>query len=292
MTNIKVTNSQGNVLIDGNPETVDESIKYLSDLDDKEYLTPGSDYAKIEINDNEIYGAKLEIEYSITVINNSDINYYERAGSQYYGYYYMFGEKYLTAAEKHKTREVNITINKVYDYLDNKLTFTGEKDHGISNENTYKDNDSVLYIDDNWKPIYSQIRAATNSRPTQDIAKFKVTRTLSNTESDMNFENYAIVQDINVTDNPRLVEDLNIHGTTENKTVNTMEPSTKDVKYTNYFDYSKSGVTFANLSEVNSLTVVPPTGYDMLTPIIYIMVIIIAGIIITISIIVIKKKVI
>ena len=276
MSNIKVTNTQGNVIIDGNPAK--QEIKYLSNLDDKEaHLTQGSDYAKIEIKDEEIYGAKLEITYAITVINDSNVNYYENSDSQYYGYYYMFGETYLNASEKHKTREVNITIEKVNDYLDSKLTLSEiVSGHGISNKDTYKEENNTLSIDQNWKKLYSKKRAETASRPTKDTAKILVTRTLANND-DMDFENWAQVMKIKVTDEPKLVENVNIH---------------KSRQYTNYFNYEESDVYFGNPSEISYLTITPPTGSDMMTAMIYIVVASIAGIIITIGIIVIKKKVI
>jgi len=271
MTNITVTNIQGNTIVGGNPGNPQDlqQMKQLSNLDEKAtHLTQGSDFAKIEISNEEIYGAKLKITYSITIINDSDINYYEDEGSHRYGYYYMFGDK--TGA-----KEANITIDQVNDYLDSKLNLVENGyDHSVSNKDTYKNNSNILNIDSNWKALYSQKRAATNTRPIQDTANIIVTTTLSNEflNLDTAFENRAEVMEIHVTDYPKLIENVNMHN---------------DSQYTNYFNYE----IFNNPSRINVLTIIPPTGADMISILIYGIVTIIASIIITIGIIVIKKKV-
>ena len=268
MTNIKVTNTAGQIIVDGNPAK--QEIKYLSNLDNKEaHLTQGSDYAKIELKDEELYGAKLEITYAITIINNSDVNYYENPTSESYGHYYMFGTK---------SKEANITIDQVDDYLDEKLTLIGN-DHIISNKDTYKDDYNILNINGgDWKRLYTQRKPATNTRPTEDTATIIVTRTLSHedTNKDTSFENQAEVMKMHMTDEPKLIENVNKH---------------LESQYKNYFTYEVYGVDFVNPSGNNSLTIIPPTGADLMTTMIYITAIAIAGIIITIGIIVIKKKV-
>lgn len=270
MTNIRVINSQGNIIIDGNPGVVGQDLKYLSDLDTSSYLTEGSDYAKIEINDEEIYGAKLEITYAITIINNSNINYYEDPTSKKYGYYYMFGEK---------TNEVTITIQEVQDYLDTKLALKDNDHHKISNKDTYQKENNVLNIEE-WTELYTGIipRSDTNEK-TRDVATILVTRTLSNTDSDMNFENNAQVTSMKVTGKSLLVENVNVYN-----------EKREGIPYSNYFKYNKDGKNFINYSK-NSLTIVPPTGADMISIVIYSIATIISSIIIIIGIIVIKKKV-
>jgi len=75
---IQIINSQGNILAEGNPAT--KNINYVSDLDKQQHLVAGSQYTKSEINEKELYGSKLKVIYSITVQNNSEVNYYEKDG--------------------------------------------------------------------------------------------------------------------------------------------------------------------------------------------------------------------
>ena len=112
ITNIKLVNGQLNTIVNGNPVNT-ASMKYVSNLSNRnlQHLTDGGDRIKIEIADNEIYGTKLEITYTLTVINNSEINYSDADGS-----YYLFGDK-------EGATEESITIEEVRDYLDKKLIF-------------------------------------------------------------------------------------------------------------------------------------------------------------------------
>lgn len=285
MTNIRVTNTSGQVIIDGNPSS--KNIKYLSNLDSNDaHLTSGSDYAKIEINDEELYGAKLEITYAIKIKNNSDVNYYEEISSKN-GYYYMFGE----VKKENGTKEVNITIDQINDYLDSKLSLSGKtKELEECTDDSGKTYLEIKNIEatslDTWQNLYSSKIAIDDGSGDkrredgnnfQDTAEITLTRTLSHEDAniDMTFTNQAEVIKIHVTKNPPLVENINYHSVSET-----------NAKYINYFKSTKT-----NLSNENYLTITPPTGADKMTIIIYIAIAAVAGIIITIGIIVIKKKV-
>ena len=139
VSNIQITNAQGNILAEGNPAT--QNIKYVSDLDKEAHLVDGSQYTKSEINEDELYGSTLKLDYAITIQNNSEVNYFEKGNkdSEYYGYYYMFGEKY-----ENNTSEVHITIGEVKDYLDKRLTLADYDHHGISNKDNYQEQNHEL----------------------------------------------------------------------------------------------------------------------------------------------------
>lgn len=271
ITNIKVTNTSGQIIVDGNPAT--KEIRYLSNLDKDTivHITKGSNNVKIEINDEKIYGAELEITYAITVLNNSDLNYYENSTSSYYGYYYMFGDSSYST-------EVSITPGNVADELSENLTLIWEDGRTDSS----LENDDIII--NKWNPLYTQRknRLENSNEKTQDVAILKAKHILSDSKTDsMEYTNNAKILKIEVTNKPNLIERMTF--------------KREDYMYNNYFTYkvTKENIskTFENPADENYLTITPPTGSDKITPIIYIITTVISGIIITIGIIVIKKKV-
>ena len=92
-----------------------------------------------------------------------------------------------------------------------------------------------------------------------------------------------------VTDNPGLIEDVNQYSQTKEYMVNNV--SQGNINYVNYFNYNVEGETFENPSRVAVLTIIPPTGFDTTKIILYSVIVIISGIIISMGIIIIKKKI-
>ncbi|MCI9063019.1 MAG: hypothetical protein HFJ17_00185, partial [Clostridia bacterium] len=114
VTNVQITNAQGNILADGNPAS--KNVPYVSDLDKGNHLVKGSNYTKSEINEQELYGSTLRLKYDITVQNNSQVNYYEDDSSKYYGNYYWFGDS-------SKSKEATVTVDTILDYLDPSIKY-------------------------------------------------------------------------------------------------------------------------------------------------------------------------
>ena len=107
ITNIKITLANGQVIIDGDPNS--QNIKYVAWLQNTPYKRANT--AKIEIDNELIKGATLEITYKIKAIDESELNYLS------YNYYY-----YGIHHEGDEKPEV-IKISKIIDYLDNNLTY-------------------------------------------------------------------------------------------------------------------------------------------------------------------------
>lgn len=257
ITNIKVTNVQGNIIAQGNPATQD--IRKVSNLDNKKRMVDGSTYVKIEINNEEIYSSKVEITYAITIFNNSDMNYYGRD-------YYWFGDA-------NKNEQVAIRIDKVEDYLDKKLKFEKiDRTKIDGSEITTADTNNTISLDNCWNLIYT---GKNDGKEHQDTLHLIATRTLSNKEEDMDFVNQAKVITAHVETRPSLVEDLDKHK--------------EDAEYTNYFKYEHEGTDCGNPSEEVYLTVIPPTGIGKVVE--YILIAVLSGVVITLGIIFIKKKV-
>ena len=72
ITYVTLTNSQNNVVFDGNPENA--KMQGVSDLDNQQ--NGGSIYVRAEVLEDIIYSSKLELDYEIRVTNVSDVNYY------------------------------------------------------------------------------------------------------------------------------------------------------------------------------------------------------------------------
>lgn len=96
IVNIKIILANGQILVDGNPASKD--LPYMK------YLTSyRSNNTNIEIDNELIMGATLEITYKITAKNESEVNYLTPK-------YYYFGED--------KTNQEKIAFTKIIDYLD------------------------------------------------------------------------------------------------------------------------------------------------------------------------------
>lgn len=106
--NIKITLSNGQILLNGNPYT--DNLNYIKQM-------PGYIYAEI---DNElIEGSTLEITYKFTITNKCEIDYKETGATGYVPSkpYYFFGE---IAGEK-----TDAEITKFADYLNSDLKYIG-----------------------------------------------------------------------------------------------------------------------------------------------------------------------
>lgn len=111
---VRIVLANGQVLVEGDPRT--DTIKYVT--------YPDGGILKIEIDNEIIQGAGLELQYEISVTNKSEIDY---DAEQYYKYGYSNG---LTP--------VKIKLNSIVDYVDEKLSVTYDID---------KPNSDFVYYD-------------------------------------------------------------------------------------------------------------------------------------------------
>ena len=266
ITNVKLTNTQGNVLYNGNPESVaSQGVVALSDLDG--IKNGGSTYVRTEMQEESIYGTNLELTYEVEITNKSDINYYNNE-------YYWYGEK-------NDNKEVTLTPTDVKDYLDetltyiegksdkNRITSNGTKNITIENNKSVKAQEMDLK---GWKTIYTnKITDRSTDHPTSDKVKIVANRLLSNNDDDMEVVSRAEIKDIKHTPDPK-------DSTPQAEKEEQVKIAPKEV-HTN-------GMVKARF------TITPPTGENRSATSIYSIAGIMSLIILSTGIVIIKKKVI
>lgn len=242
ITNLKLTNGSFN--IEGNPATDNISgVKYLPD---------GTVF--VEMDDDRIHGAQLQLEYTIKIINDSkELDYIEDS-------YYLYGTGGVTLRD--------ITIEQFVDYINNE----------------------VAYIEnDNWEKVSVEELQGMVSKDVEDVIKSY--NTILKPKDEIELKNGETVelkvevskiltsQSEDITyDND--VEILKIKGLT-GKNTKTIIPG-NHIPSTQPNEADEASVTF---------TLTPPTGEDRgYTE--YIMIGIVSAVIVCAGIIFIKKKVI
>ena len=111
ITNVKLTDQAGTTIVSANP--TDKSALYITALDQ---VTGGSKSARMEMDQNLLYGSNLATTYEITITNDSEKDYIEKdENPDEYGHYYYYGEK-----TTEKTRVKAVEVNEVVDTLDDK----------------------------------------------------------------------------------------------------------------------------------------------------------------------------
>ena len=248
ITNIKLENAQTNFGLSGNPET--DSLKGVSDLDNTK--NGGSKYLRAELEDEYISGAILELTYGISVINASDVNYYNNE-------YYWYGEA-------NPNKEVTLNIDEIADYLDNTLEYKADKsdkrieissDVNTEGKTAFKlGNVGVLYTENN------QARK-TDGLKTSDTFALVAERKLSTSDIDMEYLNQVKITKLNNSTDPRDQD----NGDNVEEVKAPEEPNTSEAR----------------------AIVTPPTGADRQTIIIYTLTGIIALAILSAGVIMIKR---
>ena len=278
VSNIQITNAQGNIIVNGNPAS--QNLKGANNLDtNKSHLYNGSNYIKAEIEEQELYGSTVKLTYSITVRNNSEVNYYEKDidknNASKYGYYYKFGK----TGSAYNSKQVTITINEIEDYLDKTLTYV---DNSVTSGFTISKNDTEIDapVDDTYKAKTLIITANKEIEATggnkyksgntnvDATVQFIATRLLSANDKDMSSTNIAKITKLEVTNKPALVE-----------TIDSSKIYFNDETYTNPTKEAYVAITL-------------PTGGDRLSIIIYSIAGVVLLAIMVAGIIVIKKRVI
>ena len=267
ITNVKLTNSQGNVLYNGNPENVpSQTTVSISDLDNNQ--NGGSTYVRAEIIEDSIYGSNLELTYEVRIKNNSDINYYNED-------YYKYGEK-------NPNKEVTLTPTDVRDYLDKTLEYDADKSDKIrieeENENqleTIKVNGKDIKAQEfklkGWKALYTNKNKEREEEKTKDKVTLVAYRKLSKDDDDMEITSRAEIKEIEHTPDPADTE------TSNEEKLEQIKVAPKEV-HTN-------GMVKA------TLTITPPTGKNTNVNIMYAIAGIVSLIALSIGIVIIKKKI-
>lgn len=114
ITNIKLTNVQNNVILEGNPQTDAGKLKGVTDLDMND-SNQGSTFTRIESDEEQI--TELVPTYTITIEDISDIVYYS-LDKAHENWYYDFGEH-----NPSYSRVIAVDPSEVIDYLDPSLEY-------------------------------------------------------------------------------------------------------------------------------------------------------------------------
>ena len=262
VSNMKLTSSQNRIIFDGNPRTA--TMQGVSDLD-KDKNNSGSTYVRAELIEENIYGSTLELKYAIKATNISDVNYYSDN-------YYMFGDKT-------NAYEVTLKIDEVTDYLDEALKYEPEASDATritltpdSIEETEGDKTIKKYLVKitDWKTLYTENnKERATQKDTSDTVTLGTQRYLSSEESDMEIVNEAEITKIaNQTDPDDKSQDK------EEKLVRTVP-----------VDVHTNGKVRA------VVTITPPTGWDKLTIVLYVLAGAGALAVLSAGVVIIKKKV-
>ena len=183
ISNIKFALASGNTIIDGNPKN---HLNYVSDL--------GNNLVKLEADNEILQGSQLDIEYTINISNESELNYDSVD-------YYRYGIK-------DDSKIVKTTINKVIDYIDQNVSVLyGDGDDKTAKNNWYianakkgqlsiltskvqekvKNRNKILLNNSNLTlPVY--VKGKTDNQKNIAVVNAKKQLSVSN---DMTYNNYA-----------------------------------------------------------------------------------------------------
>lgn len=247
ISNISLMLANGQVLAQGDPRN--DSINYVSCLDG---------LVKIEVDNEIIQGATLDIEYEITVTNKSELDYNNVN-------YYRYG------TGQNENDLVKIKIDSIVDYVDEKLSVTYDggdfvyynKDGQvqknvwqiIQNPNLEQNKLAGIDIDPN---VYKTIKTRTNIAvkntdieisPNESTSiSLKANKLISNiNNTDMNFDNYT-----------ELIKVSNSVG----RFYGEMKPEWTIITPGNFNIKDITNTNEADNSNKAQLTIIPPTGEE------------------------------
>ena len=209
ISNVKITLSNGQVLIDGDPRSTE--IKYVKLLRNTPFNRANT--VDMEIDNELLVGSTIEVEYSIYGKNDSEINYLT------YEYYY-FG----TESSNPDDLET-LKITKTIDYLSNELAFDKSTlvdsiKPGKFSENTIKTDTEEIsisdYLDSNIiqsAKRHSNVLVLVSNKElkpgdTTEEWKYKTSKLLASTD-ELTFENYVETIEVVTTS---VLSDKNILG--------------------------------------------------------------------------------
>ena len=184
VTYIKVTLANGQVIVEGNPETDD--LQYVR------FLPDGN--ISIELDNELMQGATLTVRYGITVDNtDAEIDYY-------YPDYYIYG---IQPSDKTNSFKIS-TVTKLYDYLSNDLVYDENSELNQQYNWQYEEIKQDLvdegYLSQEAFDViknYNQVLQTDyfkNMEPgNSQTAEMEVSRLLSTTADDFSLDNFMEV---------------------------------------------------------------------------------------------------
>lgn len=258
ISNIMLVNNQGNVVFNGNPQNA--NMAGVVDLDFED-TNNGSKNTKVEIASDLIFGSKLYITYELRMKNTSKYaNYIEidgsRPGEGHYGEYYLVGTR------GSYSRQIQLNIDEMIDYLDPTVKYIKGENERINITQTKKNKQELLNI----------VGIGKIQRNKNGVLTITTERELAAQDDDMEIKNK-----IEIVKATRTIDDMPDGITQENIEE---KSSIKIVKMPEKIQPSEARTI-----------VTPPTGENKQLIIIYSVTGIMAFAIIATGIIIIKKKI-
>ena len=242
MTNVTLTNQAGTTVVNANPKESDHLLTALDNIDG------GSKYAKMELEEGNIYGSNLAVTYKITITNKSDKDYVEKEGTDEYGNYFKYGDSSNANEKVVSVQEVTDTLDEKYNLAsipkENLVEIVIRQDKTEKrNNNSIKvekqDGSSSTSTDTTTNPDGTTTTKTTNSftmsgwsslkTDESSSTEYTVTSLLSNKDDDTKYLNTAKITSIKLD---------------------------KLTTLTSKYDWSKAGTGEA------IITITPPTGSD------------------------------
>ncbi len=279
ISHICITLANGQILVDGDPRT--QKMNYV------QYLKRGA--LKIEVDTEIIQGAKIDIQYEISIKNNSELDYNHIK-------YYRYGSKDNDVLSK----IVQINLDAIVDYADEKLSVTEYLEENTDRvtynweliTNIAKEKNKLVGIEIEDK-VYNALNSSKRSnilvlkdnnsaiRPGQEEKVYlKASKLLTDTEDSDSFDNYAEILQVS---NPVgrfygiVTNDLKWeYHTPGNFDVSKKTPSESDNN-----DYKRNDVY------TSKVIIIPPTGIEKI--VIYCSIVAVCLIVLAGGIVLIKK---
>ena len=193
----KVTLANGQVIAD---MTIDEKGNITGERNHVTYMGPssstGNGFVKLELDNELIQGATVEVEYEIKVTNNSELDYVSED-------FYKYGIK--------SGNEVTITPTSIIDYLDKNWGFKAEKNKewtvksldeikNIVAKEVYENEDSTIA---DKTILYTESLKGQKLKPTESATvNLNVSKVLSNSD-EISLDNESEITKLTKNGGPR-----------------------------------------------------------------------------------------
>lgn len=195
----KVTLANGQVIAD---MTIDEKGNITGERNHVTYMGPssstGNGFVKLELDNELIQGATVEVEYEIKVTNNSELDYVSED-------FYKYGIK--------SGNEVTITPTSIIDYLDKNWGFEDEKNKewtvksldeikNIVAKEVYENEDSTIA---DKTILYTESLKGQKLKPTESATvNLNVSKVLSNSD-EISLDNESEITELTKDGGSRLI---------------------------------------------------------------------------------------
>ena len=263
VTYITLKNAQGNTIFSGNPQ--EGGMPGVTDLDG-DNKNGGSKYVRVELAEESIYGSVLEVQYLLKVENNSEINYY---GDNYYWFGDPDNQAEVALAPRTVTDQLDSTLKFIkYMSIDGKKVEVGSTHEEIEDNGGIKREFTDLRIT-GWDRIFTTKNTVLRkkAKKTFETAEILAERILATEDADLTLKNSAQVSVVERTTDE---EDDSREDKEEIIKTIRLEVETPD-------------------NPEASIVITPPTGEDLQTSQIYIIVTTIALVVLASGIVIVKK---